>query len=156
MTPPSTGTGPALFAYLSYRDAPAALDWFTALGFEVVTRQNGSDGVIVHSEVRLGVIVLMIASADGDYDTRHCEDAPPATGFTCVSRTWTGCTSAPLMPVPARSSRQSPPSGAVGAPASSTRKGTSGASVVTSPARALVFRSSGRSRRCQGWRLGPA
>jgi uncharacterized glyoxalase superfamily protein PhnB len=69
MTPPSTGTGPALFAYLSYRDAPAALDWFTALGFEVVTRQNGSDGVIVHSEVRLGVIVLMIASADGDYDT---------------------------------------------------------------------------------------
>jgi hypothetical protein len=28
----------SLFAYLSYRDAPAAIDWLKAIGFQVVTR----------------------------------------------------------------------------------------------------------------------
>jgi uncharacterized glyoxalase superfamily protein PhnB len=59
----------ALFAYLSYRDARAALDWLTAVGFEVVSRQDGPDGAVVHSEVRLGGVVLMVASADAEYDT---------------------------------------------------------------------------------------
>jgi hypothetical protein len=40
-----------MFAYLSYPDVPAALDWFTALGFEIVTRQDGTGGTVVHSEV---------------------------------------------------------------------------------------------------------
>ncbi|MGW5723658.1 VOC family protein [Amycolatopsis sp. NPDC003865] len=57
-----------LHAYLSYRNAPAALDWLTATGFEVVSRQDGDDGSVIHAEVRLDTVVLMIASADADYD----------------------------------------------------------------------------------------
>ena len=41
-----------LFAYLSYRDAPAALDWLAALGFSEVRRQHGPDGEVTHAEVR--------------------------------------------------------------------------------------------------------
>ncbi|RBY79469.1 bleomycin resistance protein [Blastococcus sp. TF02-09] len=57
-----------MHAYLSYQDAPAALDWLGALGFTVSARQDGPDGSVVHSEVRLGDVVLMVASADADYD----------------------------------------------------------------------------------------
>lgn len=56
-----------LFAYLSYADAPAALAWLQALGFTVVARQDGDDGRVLHSEVRLGDVVLMVASHDADY-----------------------------------------------------------------------------------------
>ena len=31
-----------LFAYLSYQDAPAALDWMERVGFEVVRREDGA------------------------------------------------------------------------------------------------------------------
>jgi len=56
-----------LFAYRSYRDAPTVLGWLTALGFEVVRRQDGDDGRVLHSELRLGDVVLMIASDDAEY-----------------------------------------------------------------------------------------
>jgi uncharacterized glyoxalase superfamily protein PhnB len=56
-----------LFAYLSYRDAPAALDWLDRVGFEVVTRQDDGSGGVVHAEVRLGDVVVMVAGADDDY-----------------------------------------------------------------------------------------
>ncbi|MFB8246344.1 VOC family protein [Streptomyces sp. NPDC055952] len=71
-----TGHGPrtALHAYLSYRDADAALKWLTDVGFEVVTRQDGPGNTVIHSEVRYGEAVLMIASADADYDV------PPLKG----------------------------------------------------------------------------
>lgn len=58
---------PRLFAYLSYPDAPAALEWLQAVGFEVVRRQDGDGGTVVHSEVRLGMAVLMVASNDAGY-----------------------------------------------------------------------------------------
>jgi uncharacterized glyoxalase superfamily protein PhnB len=61
-------TSAALFAYLSYRDAPAALEWFGALGFELVARQDGPGGTVTHAEVRLGSVVLMVSTADADYD----------------------------------------------------------------------------------------
>jgi len=57
-----------LHAYLSYRDAPAALVWLQAVGFEIVRRQDGNEGAVLHSEVRMGDAVLMVASADADYD----------------------------------------------------------------------------------------
>src|SRR6188472_3523738 len=63
MTPES-----ALHAYLSYRDAPAGLRWLEQVGFTIVTRQDGPDGEVVHAEVRLGDVVLMVASADAEYD----------------------------------------------------------------------------------------
>jgi uncharacterized glyoxalase superfamily protein PhnB len=56
-----------LFAYRSYRDAPAVLDWLGGLGFEVVRRQDGDDGRVLHCEVRLDDVVLMIASDDAGY-----------------------------------------------------------------------------------------
>ncbi|MGW3991894.1 VOC family protein [Amycolatopsis sp. NPDC004772] len=59
---------PGLHAYLSYRDAAAALGWLTATGFAVVSRVDGAGGGVVHAEVRFGTVVLMIATADADYD----------------------------------------------------------------------------------------
>lgn len=58
----------ALVAYLGYADAPAAIDWLQALGFEAVTRQD-DDGRVAHAELRLGDAVVMVASDD--------EGAPP-------------------------------------------------------------------------------
>jgi uncharacterized glyoxalase superfamily protein PhnB len=63
-----------LHAYLSYRDAPAALEWLQQVGFEVGRRQDAADGAVVHAEVRLGDVVLMVASADDAYVT------PPLVG----------------------------------------------------------------------------
>ncbi|WP_019135391.1 VOC family protein [Cellulomonas massiliensis] len=57
-----------LRAYLSYRDAPATIDWLSALGFEVVARYDGDDGRVVHSELRLGDAVVMVASDDEPYE----------------------------------------------------------------------------------------
>ncbi|MFC9770885.1 MULTISPECIES: VOC family protein [unclassified Pseudarthrobacter] len=65
---------PRLFAYLSYPDASAALEWLQAVGFEVVRRQDGDGGTVVHSEVRLGAAVLMVASNDAGYQR------PPLVG----------------------------------------------------------------------------
>lgn len=74
-------TSAELFAYLSYRDAPAALEWFDALGFEVVARHDGHAGAVVHSEVRLGSVVLMVASADADYDTAGLKGQSTGNGL---------------------------------------------------------------------------
>jgi uncharacterized glyoxalase superfamily protein PhnB len=62
-----------LFAYLSYRDADRGLAWLSAVGFEVVTRQDDGDAV-AHAEVRLGSVVLMVASDLAGYET------PPLRG----------------------------------------------------------------------------
>lgn len=63
-----------LFAYLSYRDAPAAIAWLQALGFEVTTRQDGDDGSVQHAELKRGDAAVMVASADADYEV------PPLRG----------------------------------------------------------------------------
>jgi uncharacterized glyoxalase superfamily protein PhnB len=57
----------SLFAYLSYRDAPAAIAWLEALGFETTARQTGDHGAVLHAELRLGDAVVMLATADADY-----------------------------------------------------------------------------------------
>jgi uncharacterized glyoxalase superfamily protein PhnB len=66
--------GPALHAYLSYRDAGAGLGWLERVGFTVVTRQDGPAGEVLHAEVRWGDVVLMVASADAAYEV------PPLVG----------------------------------------------------------------------------
>lgn len=62
-----TAVSAKLFAYLSYRDAPAALEWMERVGFDVVRRQDGDAGQVIHAEVRLGDAVLMVASDDAGY-----------------------------------------------------------------------------------------
>ena len=58
-----------LFAYLSYRDAHAAIDWLTAaFGFTVVTKQLSEDASeVIHCEMRRGDAVIMLAGYDRDY-----------------------------------------------------------------------------------------
>jgi uncharacterized glyoxalase superfamily protein PhnB len=58
----------ALPAYLSYRDAPAAIAWLTGLGFSVVARQDGEAGTVAHAERALGDAVVMLACFDADYE----------------------------------------------------------------------------------------
>src|SRR3712207_3722690 len=70
------GVTAQLFAYVSYRDARAALDWLAALGFSEVRRQEGSDGVVTHAEVRWGDVVLMVSGDTADHQ------APPLVGET--------------------------------------------------------------------------
>jgi uncharacterized glyoxalase superfamily protein PhnB len=67
-----------LFAYLSYRDAPAAIGWMQALGFEATTRQDGDDGSVQHAELKRGEAAVMVASADADYQVPRCAAARPA------------------------------------------------------------------------------
>jgi uncharacterized glyoxalase superfamily protein PhnB len=58
----------ALFAYLSYQDAAAAIDWLEAIGFRLVTRQPGDDdGAVLHAELRCEDAVVILATADADY-----------------------------------------------------------------------------------------
>ena len=66
--------GASLVAYLSYHDAPAALRWLQALGFEVVRRADDEDGGVAHAELRCDDVVLMVASYDADYQR------PPLVG----------------------------------------------------------------------------
>jgi uncharacterized glyoxalase superfamily protein PhnB len=56
-----------LFAYLSYRDAGAAIAWLEAIGFTVAARQDGDTGV-AHAELTLGDAAVMLATADEDYE----------------------------------------------------------------------------------------
>jgi IS5 family transposase len=69
-----------LFAYLSYRDAPAAIDWLEAIGFELVTRQPGDDGAVLHAELSRGDAVVMLASADADSTVHRASAARPVEG----------------------------------------------------------------------------
>ncbi|MFB8758833.1 VOC family protein [Streptomyces nigra] len=71
-----------LYAYLSYADAAAALEWLTALGFAITTRQEGPDGDVVHAEVRRDEVALMITTAE------RGSAVPPSAGgglYLCVA-----------------------------------------------------------------------
>lgn len=56
-----------LAPYLSYADAAAAIPWLEAIGFIVVARQDSPDGRVIRSELRMGEVVVMVASDDSDY-----------------------------------------------------------------------------------------
>lgn len=56
-----------LHAYLSYRDAPNGLRWLRDVGFEIVSREDGPSGTVLHAEVRLGDVAL-VASTCGSHN----------------------------------------------------------------------------------------
>jgi uncharacterized glyoxalase superfamily protein PhnB len=59
----SAGGPPSLFPCLSYRDAPAAIEWLcAAFGFEKHAVYPGPDGTIAHAELRLGNGMVMLGS----------------------------------------------------------------------------------------------
>ena len=70
-----------LFAYLSYRDAPAALLWLEACGFTTVRRIDGDDGRVIHAEVRHGDAVVIVSSNDTDYDHAVLVGEPSGHGI---------------------------------------------------------------------------
>ncbi|MGH2587927.1 MAG: VOC family protein [Dehalococcoidia bacterium] len=68
---------PNIFPALSYRDAPAALDWLTdAFGFEKGLVVPGPEGTIVHAEMSLGPGVIMLASAEDAMGWMSPRDLP--------------------------------------------------------------------------------
>ncbi|KOG10398.1 MULTISPECIES: VOC family protein [Streptomyces] len=75
----------SLHAYLSYSDASAALDWLGKVGFQVVSRQDGSDGSVIHSELRCGDAVVMVASSDAAYEIPSLQGVSTGAGvYLCV------------------------------------------------------------------------
>jgi uncharacterized glyoxalase superfamily protein PhnB len=74
-----------LAPYLSYADAPAAIDWLEAIGFEVVLRHDGPGGTVTHSELRKDGVVIMVASDDRDYIVAPLIGSSTGTGIYVVA-----------------------------------------------------------------------
>ena len=72
---------PKLFVYLSYRDAPAAIEWLKAIGFTLIRQQDGPNGTIQHAELRLGDVVIMAASFDNDYERARLRNSSTGSGL---------------------------------------------------------------------------
>ena len=56
-----------IIPYLSYEDAPAAIDFLTkAFGFEERMRMPAPDGSVMHAELSIGGEVFMLATANAE------------------------------------------------------------------------------------------
>lgn len=66
---------------LSYRDAPAAIDWLCrAFGFEKKVAYDGPDGTIAHAELRLGRDYVMLGTQKDDvFNVRVPKDLGAST-----------------------------------------------------------------------------
>lgn len=65
----STNRPASLHAYLSYRDAPAALIWLgEAFGFETTMQFPDDKGGLQHSELRRDDVAIVVFTADEEYD----------------------------------------------------------------------------------------
>lgn len=77
MTQTPTATLPVIYPALSYRDAPAAIEWLgRAFGFEKLMAMPGPDGTIAHAELRLGSGVLMLGTVKEGQGVRSPRDLP--------------------------------------------------------------------------------
>lgn len=64
---PTTPARSNIIPCLTYRDAPAAIDWLcNAFGFEKKVAYDGPDGTIAHAELRLGTGYVMLGSQQED------------------------------------------------------------------------------------------
>jgi hypothetical protein len=123
----------ALSAYLSYRDAPAAIDWLEAIGFRVVTRQPG-DGAVLHAELSCGDAVVMLATADADYTIQPRVGNSTGSGLYLLVEDVAAIFRAAVGRRRNRTARTGDDRVGHRAPASSTPRVTSGRSAPTSPA----------------------
>lgn len=72
-----TTTPAALFTYLGYRDAQAAIDWLgEAFGFEPTMQFPDEHDGVAHSELRMGDAVVIVFSDHDGYER------PPRKGDT--------------------------------------------------------------------------
>jgi uncharacterized glyoxalase superfamily protein PhnB len=124
----------SLFAYLSYRDAPAAIEWLEAIGFRVVTRQPGADGMVLHAEVRLGDVVVMLATADADYRAPTLVGRSTGSGLYLLVDDVDAIYGAAIEAGATEVFEPETTGWAPCEPASSTPRATSGHSATTSPA----------------------
>lgn len=113
---------------LAYRDAPAAIDWLRAVGFDVLQRQDGPGGEVVHCELRLDDAVVMLASADAEYDVPPLIGQSTGVGVYLVTGDVDGMFSRALGAGGIAVIAPSTPDGEAAAPACSTRAAGSGAS----------------------------
>jgi uncharacterized glyoxalase superfamily protein PhnB len=75
-----TWQAPDLIPSLSYRDAPAAIDWLErAFGFERVLVAEGENGRIAHAELRIGSGMLMLGSTSDRFDVKVPDEAGGVT-----------------------------------------------------------------------------
>ena len=73
-----------LAAYLSYRDAPAAITWLETLGFAIVVRQDGEDGTVAHAELKRDDAVVMLSSFDDEYEIAPLREHSTGHGLYLV------------------------------------------------------------------------
>jgi uncharacterized glyoxalase superfamily protein PhnB len=60
---------PTIYPTLSYRDAPAAIDWLArAFGFRPLLVVPGPDGTIAHAEMAFGTGVIMLGTTKAGTD----------------------------------------------------------------------------------------
>jgi len=78
---PSTVTSPStIMPTLSYRNAPAAIEWLTQVfGFEKHAVYPGPDNTIGHAELKLGGGMIMLGSFKGDANGRR-DKSPDEVG----------------------------------------------------------------------------
>ena len=56
---------PHIVPYLSYRDGNGAIDFLTKVfGLELVLKQDGEDGALLHAELRHGNGMILMGTAD--------------------------------------------------------------------------------------------
>jgi uncharacterized glyoxalase superfamily protein PhnB len=79
----TTAVSANIFPFISYEDAPAAIDWLClAFGFERLLVVPGENGEIVHAELQLGSGVVMVSSATPSAEARLRMKSARALGAT--------------------------------------------------------------------------
>jgi PhnB protein len=77
----------AVFPFISYEDAGAAMDWLaSAFGFHETLRLKDEQGRVVHGELELSGGVVMVATPTPDYQSpkRHAASCEAARRWSAV------------------------------------------------------------------------
>jgi uncharacterized glyoxalase superfamily protein PhnB len=79
----TTAVSANIFPFITYEDAPAAIDWLCrALGFERLQVVPGEGGEILHAELQLGPGAVMVSTATPSAEARLGMRSARALGGT--------------------------------------------------------------------------